>query len=132
MSTGVSSRTGASADIRAGVPVGIHIAGGAVVVVIGALVASAVPSMDGGWRLAAVALAVGLFAGKTKDAVACAAVVVLAWLVVNGFLVDRLGELSWHGSADLVRVAVLAAAAGAGLAIGKRTARSSDRSIEKE
>ncbi len=34
-----------------------------------------------------------------------------AWLDYDGFVVGRQGVLSWHGSADLVRIVVLAASA---------------------
>jgi hypothetical protein len=70
-------------------------------------------------------IAVGLFAALTNDVLALIPVVALAWLVVNGFLVDRLGELSWHGWPDLFRLSLLACAGYVGLAIsrvGDRTA----------
>jgi hypothetical protein len=47
-----------------------------------------------------------------------AAVGALAFLVFDGFLVNQLGELSWHGSADLMRLSALAGAGAAGLAGG--------------
>jgi nitroreductase len=37
----------------------------------------------------------------------------IGWLFVTGFVVDRLGELTWHGSADAVRLLLLVAAAAA-------------------
>jgi hypothetical protein len=30
-----------------------------------------------------------------------------AWLMLNGFVADQLGELRWHGSSDVVRMVVL-------------------------
>jgi K+-sensing histidine kinase KdpD len=62
-----------------------------------------------------------LFGGRL--AVACAAG--LAWLVVNGFLVDRFGELSWHGPADVYRAVMLAVAGLLGLLIASVRRRSS-------
>jgi hypothetical protein len=88
-------------------------------VVAAALVAAPIPSTHSGWRFAVVAVAVGLFAALTLDGLALAGVAVLGWLVVNGFLVDRLGELSWHGSSDLYRMLLLVVAGAFGLAVGE-------------
>jgi hypothetical protein len=104
--------------LRRDLPVGVDIAGGAAVIVFAAIGAAAVPPADPGWRLAVMAAAVGGFAALSGDRLASAAVVLLAWLVVNGFLVDRYGQLEWHGSADLARVLVLAGSAVLGLLVG--------------
>ena len=96
-------------------PVGINVAVGAVAIVVAAFVAAAIPPVDGGWRWALLAAGVGGSAALTVDGPAVAAVVGLAWLVGNGFLVDRAGELSWHGWADFYRLLVLLAAGAAGL-----------------
>jgi hypothetical protein len=45
--------------------------------------------------------------------------VVLAWLVVNGFLVDRFGELWWHGRSDLYRAGMLVVAGALGQVVGR-------------
>lgn len=100
-------------------PVGVNLAAGAVMVVAAALVAALIPTIHYGWRFAVVALAVGLFAAMTLDQRALAGVALLGWLVVNGFLVDRLGELSWHGSPDLYRMSLLVVTGAAGLAVGE-------------
>ena len=100
-------------------PVGINLAAGTAMVVAAALVAAAISTTYAGWRFAVVALAVGLFAALTLDRLALVGVAVLGWLVVNGFLVDRLGELSWHGSADLYRMLLLVVAGAFGLAVGE-------------
>lgn len=49
-----------------------------------------------------------------------AAVVVggLCWLFADGFLVNRFGQLSWHGSADALRLAVFLGAAVLGATAG--------------
>jgi hypothetical protein len=101
------------------VPVGVDIAGGAAAVVLAALGAAAVPAAYGWWRVAVIGVVVAVFAAVTADARAAGAVVVLAWLVVNGFLVDRYGQLSWHGAVDLGRLLVIAACAGLGLLLGR-------------
>ncbi|WTW96877.1 hypothetical protein OG216_27510 [Streptomycetaceae bacterium NBC_01309] len=51
------------------------------------------------------------------------AVAGMAWLFLNGFVVHRAGELRWDGTADLVRLAVLAAAAFAARGIAVAAAR---------
>jgi MFS family permease len=109
----------APAKNSAQTPVGINLAVGAAMVVAAALVAALLPAAQTGWRFAVVALAVGLFAALTLDQFALAGVALLGWLVTNGFLVDRLGELSWHGSADLYRILLLVVVGAVGLAVGE-------------
>ena len=99
-------------------PVGINVAGGAVAVVAAALVAAAVPAGYPGLRFAAVPLAVGGFAAATGDQLALAGVALLGWLVTNGFLENRAGELSWHPAADPPLVMILVMVAAVGLAVG--------------
>jgi MFS family permease len=106
---------GRAADAPA---VGLVIGGGAAWMVAAAFVSAAVPATAPGGRLAVLAVALAGFAALTVDLVAVAAVAGLAALVCNGFLVNQLGVLSWHGTADAVRLAVLAAAAAVGLAAG--------------
>jgi hypothetical protein len=48
-----------------------------------------------------------------------AAVVPLGWLVTDGFLENRSGELTWHGSTDLYLILLLVVAAAIGLAAGE-------------
>jgi hypothetical protein len=91
---------------------------GSVAVVGAALLAALIPGPYTGWRFAVVAAAVGLVAAVSRDGWAVAASVVLGWLVVNGFLVDRMGELSWHGSPDLLRLMLLVLIGGSGLVLG--------------
>ena len=100
-------------------PVGINLAAGTGMVIAAALLAALIPVAHTGWRFTVVALAVGLFAALTLDQLALAGVALLGWLVVNGFLVDHLGELSWHGSADLYRMLLLVVAGAFGLAAGE-------------
>ncbi len=115
-------------------PVGINLAGGAVAVVAVAFLAAVAPP---GWRLALVPLAVGGFAAVTGDHVALAGVVVLGWLVSNGFLENRFGELSWHGARDRWLMSLLVIVAATGLAVGDgyrhlRDLRARWRAEEKE
>jgi hypothetical protein len=88
-------------------------------IVAAGIVAALVPAAYPGPRFAVVAVAVGLFAVLTVDHLALAPVALLGALVVNGFLVNRFGELTWHGSSDLYRLMLLAMAGALGLAIGE-------------
>jgi hypothetical protein len=100
-------------------PVGINTGIGAVMIVGAGIVAAVVPPAYPGWRFAVVVVAVGLFAALSVDHLALAPVVLFGWLVVNGFLVDRFGELTWHGSSDLYRLMLLVMAGAFGLAVGE-------------
>jgi hypothetical protein len=87
----------------------------------GLAAATAIAAVAGGARrpglaLAIVAAAALLLATRAKAA-AAAAIGPMAWLFYAGFITGRHGDLSWHGLADLWRLAILAgsAAAGAGL-----------------
>jgi hypothetical protein len=106
-----------------GPPVGLTIAGGSVAIVGAALVAALVPPADSAWRLGVMVAVIGVFAARSRQWQAMAALVPLAWLVVNGFLIDRYGVLAWHGAADAYRLLLLTLAAAAGLAIGYERSR---------
>jgi hypothetical protein len=99
-------------------PAGILIAIGAVTVVAAAAVAGQVPVADTGVRLAVMAAAIAAYAAFSVDIVAVAAVLPLAWLVQDGFLLDRYGVLVWRGWSDVARLGLLVAAALVGLALG--------------
>lgn len=100
------------------VPTGFGVAAGSVVVTASALLAAAVPASAGAARLGVVAVPLAVFAALPVTATAAAATGVLAFLVVNGFLVNALGQLSWHGVADGWRLLTLAVAVGAGFVGG--------------
>jgi MFS family permease len=97
----------------------VNIGIGAGFVLVAAVVAAVIPVRDAGWRLAVVAVAVGWSAAVCVNHLALASVALLGWLVVNGFLVDRYGELSWHGPSDLYRMLLLVVAGALGLAAGE-------------
>lgn len=96
-------------------PTGLTLAAGSAAVVATALSAAALTApSDLVARLVAMALcvaAVGAFGGDLLAALATAGI---AWSVLDGFLVNRLGVLTWHGAADIVRLGVLAGMALAG------------------
>ena len=96
-------------------PFGINLAVGAVAMVTAAFAAVAV-SHDVPVRLAIVAAILALFAAVLTDVRASLATALLGYLLFNGFLVHRFGELSWAGTAWQLHLTVFAAAVGLGLA----------------
>lgn len=99
-------------------PTGIAVAMGSAVIVVSAFVSAAVPASVGVVRLGPVAVALAGFAALTVNPTATAAVGGLGFLVFDGFLVNQLGELSWHGPADARRLVVLAVAGVLGIGAG--------------
>ena len=73
-----------------------------------------------------MAIAVVVFGALPGDRLAVVCTAGLAWLVVNGFLVDRFGELSWHGPADIDRAVMLILAGVLGLLIAAVRRRGRD------
>jgi len=98
-----------------GVPTGIALGIGATAMVAAVLVAATIAPSEPAWRFGVVAGAVGLFAAWSADQRALLGTAAIAWLLANGFLVNRQGELSWHGSSDIWRMVVLVAAGTVGL-----------------
>jgi hypothetical protein len=103
-------------------PVGINVGVGSVAMVAAGLVGVAVPGTDGGLRFAVVALAVAGFAAATLDELALVLVVPLGFGILNGFLENQHGQLSWHGPSDLWRLMVLVISAALGLTVGETVA----------
>jgi hypothetical protein len=97
---------------------GINVGVGSAAMVAAALIAAAVPASEPVVRLGLPAVALAGFAAITVDLRAAAFVTMVGYLIHDGFLVDRLGQLSWHGPADLYRFLALCAAALVGLAAG--------------
>lgn len=95
------------------------VAAGFVTVVVGCLAATCLyaPGADTG-RLLVLTVVIAGFAAMIQDALAALVTAGLAWPFYLGFLVDRYGELRWHGSVDLLRLAALVAASLLGTALG--------------
>jgi hypothetical protein len=104
-------------DRDTGTPVGINVAVGAVAITMGSFVASRIPAGDPQARCVAIAVVLGAFATATNDWRPVAVLILPTWMVMNGFLVNQLGALSWHGSADLDRILALALAGCVGLSM---------------
>jgi hypothetical protein len=99
-------------------PTGIAVAVGAVVVV-GAATLAAVLARTPGPRLGLLTAVVAVFAAVAGDGRAALAVAGVAWPVGNGFLVNRFGELSWHGRVDAWFVIGLLSAVSVGMTISQ-------------
>jgi hypothetical protein len=80
---------------------------GSVAVIVAALIASAVPAADGAARYGVLVVAVLVFTMVADVWAAAIGVAVVGYLVFDGFLVNQLGELSWHGQADTIRLMAL-------------------------
>jgi hypothetical protein len=95
-------------------PAGIALGVGSGVTVVSVIVAALVPSSAGDWRLAPVAAAL-FWLGTWMPRRTIIAVAVIAYLLVDGFLVNRSGVLTWDGLPDIYRVLMLTGAAAIGL-----------------
>jgi hypothetical protein len=88
----------------------------------GAAAVTAVAVLAGGTHhpaagLVAYGVLAVLVAVRTRPA-AVPGIAVIAWLFDDGFLLGRHGVLTWHGSADVWRLLILAALAAAASAFG--------------
>ncbi|GGM90902.1 hypothetical protein ACFFX1_13425 [Dactylosporangium sucinum] len=96
---------------RFAAPAGLTLAAGAAgVVVVAVLCAATTTPSSTAARLVALALWSAAI-GAVGDLVAATGTAAIAWTVLNGFLVNELGELTWHGPADVARLGVLLGAA---------------------
>jgi hypothetical protein len=99
-------------------PTGIAVAVGAVALVAAAVAATS--ARTPGPRLGLLVLTVAVFAALTGNVRAASAVAALAWPIGNGFLVNRFGELSWHGRLDGWFVIGLLSAVSVGILAARR------------
>ncbi len=95
-------------------PFGINVVTGAAVVTAAAvLAAAAFPAVPA--RLAVMALAVAGYSAVVADTRASLAVAALAYLLFNGFLANRYGELAWDGATSVWHLAIFVLAVGSSL-----------------
>jgi hypothetical protein len=106
-------REEAARDDAGRTPFGINLAAGAVALVAAAFVAVLFPEGDA--RLVVVAVAVGWYAAMVADTKASLAVAGIGYLLFNGFLMNRLGELIWDGMTSAWHLITFAMAVGLGL-----------------
>jgi len=118
---------GARTDIGIGLAIGV-------VAVVGATIGAAALTAGVPGRLAVIALVAGAVAAWVDDARAAVATAGVGFLLFDGFLVNRYGDLSWHGRTSLWQVAVLAVALGVGRGWRRlqtlRVSAARDRDIE--
>jgi hypothetical protein len=94
-------------------PFGIDLALGTVAMVAAVAVAAPFPGIPA--RVVIVSLALGVFTAFVDDPRAAAPVAVLGYLLFDGFLVNRFGDLTWSGTTSVWPVAAFLAAVGLGL-----------------
>jgi hypothetical protein len=101
------------ADARRGEsPLGIALAAGFAAAAVGCLLASLVsPPHEPTGRLVALVLFMAVFTTACRNLMANLLTAGIAWTMYLGFLVDREGELHWHGGIDLLRLGALLMAA---------------------
>jgi hypothetical protein len=97
-------------------PFGISLAAGAAVMVAGAMVAAGLAG-DVPGRLAVVALALGGYVALVDDVRAGLATAGLGYLLFDGFLVNRYGELTWDGTTTIWCLVAFVMIVGGGLGI---------------
>ena len=101
-----------------GVPFGVGVNIGAVTVACASFAAATLPASRAVLRLGVLVVVVGVFTAWAADAAIAGSVCVIAFLLLNSFLVNSRGELSWHGAADGWRLGALALAGGVGWWVG--------------
>jgi hypothetical protein len=98
--------------------VGIAVGIGAAGLVTAACGAAIIPSAYPLWRFGVIAVSVLIFAAVTLDVRATAMILGIGFLIYNGFLEDRLGQLTWHTD-DVWRLLSLVVVAAWGFAVGE-------------
>lgn len=111
-------------------PFGINTAIAAAGVSLATLLAGAVSPVASPWRLGLLVGALAVAGWLTRDVAALLLVGVVAFSLFDGFLENRLGELSWHGG-DLGRLAVLVASGVLGALLGRVVAAMGERKRRK-
>jgi hypothetical protein len=100
------------------VPFGINLAIAVVPTVVAVIASAAIPLAHPAWRLVPPCAVLLVAAAGTVDIVAGAVAGLVGFLLVDGFLVNRLGELSWHGMSDVDRATAIALCVGCGWVVG--------------
>jgi hypothetical protein len=111
-------------------PFGINLAAGAVAMIAAAFVAILFPEVNA--RLAVVAVVVGGYAAAVADSRASLATAGIGFLIFDGFLLNRLGELTWNGKTSVWHLIIFALAVGFGLARRRVRAIRADLALASE
>jgi hypothetical protein len=101
-----------------GLPGGILVGIGSLAIIVAGFIASAIPQSDAVVRYGVLVVTILGFAAACRRWGLTLIVAGIGFLIFDGFLVNQLGELSWHGWADAVRVGALGAAAIFGRLLG--------------
>jgi hypothetical protein len=101
-------------------PYGIYLGIGSLVIIFAVAVSAATfPMGQSLERLSVLAATIAVFTVVVPDIRASLSVVVLGYLLFNGFLENGYGQLTWDGMTGLWRIGFLVSAVGLGLA-GRR------------
>jgi hypothetical protein len=100
---------------RDGTPLGFTASFGVLAAVMCLLVPSAVTGPQVDARLGVLAVGMTAVAATVGAVVPALTAAGIGFVLFDGFVEDRYGELVWHGGGDLVRLGVVVAAALAGL-----------------
>lgn len=106
-------------------PTGILVGVGFGTAIVGCFVASAFPRHMADARVWTLAAFVAAFSWLAGDLVAAVVTAGLAWLLAEGFLIDRYGQVRWHGVVEVRYLGPLVGAALFGVLLGLLTARRS-------
>ena len=97
-------------------PPEFQVAAGAVAVACAAAVTPLLPNAD--LRYAVLVGTIAVFAAVTMRPLVSSTAAVIGFLIFNGFVTDREGQLRWH-SADLARLELLLFAVALGVSVGE-------------
>jgi len=100
------------------VPLGINTALGAVAVTVLCLMPASLDQQGRDARFAVLAVGVFAFAATVVDPLAVAVTAGVAFLLFDGFVEGRQGDLVWNGRSDLLRLALLYGVGTLGLILG--------------
>jgi hypothetical protein len=99
-------------------PLGINTGLGAVVVAVCCLVPANTDAQGVNARLAVLAVGIAAFAATVVDPLAVAVTAGVGFLLFDGFVEGRQGDLVWNGRSDLLRLALLYGVGALGLILG--------------
>jgi hypothetical protein len=113
-----ASRGATVGETRDRTPTGIEVGIAGAAVVSAVALAAAMPAAAGDWRLAPVMAALFAVAARTVSLPGLGLVVLIGYFLVDGFLVNRFGQVTWTGTPDAYRLLMVVAAVAAGLMLG--------------
>src|SRR5262245_52327581 len=97
---------------------GINVTASTAAVTVAVAAGALEPTADRIGRLVPVCLAALTTGAALVDAAASAVATVIAFFLTDGFLVNRLGVITWHGTSDVDRILALVCCAVVGWVVG--------------